>query len=269
MRVGRTLLLCSPLVWGLLACQPQRERPPEEIATLGDEPVLYGEWKEHLARVAGGGAAGLDSEVLSSLLDQYLEERLLLLLGQEMEWVRREVSLAEQRLDLLAELARVDVSEEQVGRWLEHHGLPREEERVRLLHLTYDQATAAEAALGALNADGTEAWLAEHPTHEVTEIPSHRLPTAFAEAVADLDLNRRGTVLVDQKGHTVLWLVERQPARVLSEFDAQELTRRQLRTAAAAEKRSQLAAEARDRYNPRVWQQNLPFDYTGSYADPS
>ena len=64
-------------------CYPETMVPPDTVAELGGEDILYAEFDRYLKTSVGEESSGLDSEVLSRLLDRFLDERALLLLARE------------------------------------------------------------------------------------------------------------------------------------------------------------------------------------------
>ena len=65
-----------------LGC-PEPAPPPDQLARLDGEALSYREFEDFLERNTTIGVAGLNSDTLSALFDQCLEERLLARLAQD------------------------------------------------------------------------------------------------------------------------------------------------------------------------------------------
>jgi len=233
---------------------------------------------EYLERAAGEDGADLPSEVLSKILDRFLEEELLIRLAEE-----RGVASAEnprrrvvERL-LLSEPDPVPTTEEVERYYRDHLDDYRRPERVRLRQILVEDREAVDRALDELRAGQDFADVARRHSRDSSgdnggvqgELAREDLPPMFAGVIFALEPGEVSQAVEAEYGFHVFQVLERLPAEVLP-FDAVvgEI-RRHLQEHATDEKLDRLVEEARDRYAVEVHIRNLPFDYRGSFHEES
>ena len=104
-----------PLVLSVLvvvpACSrkgPDAARSASVIALIGDEPVEEDDFGTYVRAAAGAPLVEVSPQVASSLLDQYLEERLLQKAVDAAEPAPIGKTATQRRREVLARLARIE-----------------------------------------------------------------------------------------------------------------------------------------------------------------
>lgn len=250
---------------------------PDAVALVDGEEVPWSAFESYLEAAGGQMALALSGEASSGLLDQFLDEELL----HREAIARGLVSADATRRQSAAALIAVTVdrrppSEAELRRWYRAHRSSFERPaRVHLRQILTDRRDAAERARQELDQGAAFAAVARRwsidPSRERGGdqglLALRDLPAALARAVADLEPGETGPVVETEYGFHIFQVLDRQPAGVLpygqarSEIADQVLHRRRR---AALER---LVADARARYNVRVAGRNLPFPYTGDYAE--
>ncbi len=265
-REGRLVsIVCLSLF--AVACSPSH---PEAVAYIDSVPVLREEFQEFLARSVGSEAAGLQSEALSALLDQYLEERLLLQLALDRRVVERG---ADSRAALVALLDDQDHSVPGAAEIESYYRDHREEfalpERVELFQVLVESREAAEQARTALDsgADFTEVArrLSVDPSAPSGgfqgELARNELPTALADTIFDLEVGTPSEIVEADFRFHIFYVARRLPAEQLDLEAAEPLIRERLVALLADQRFEELLREARERYDLRIVEGNLAFSY--------
>ena len=253
----------------LLGCGREVEVSATEIARVGEHSIDRLSWSRYLVRHGGTEAAAFDSRVLSRLMDQYLEERLVLLWAIEEGWIDIESPRDDSIVVVLDRIADVQVTVADERRWIGSHGAEFEQpESVRLLHVLRENRGDAERVRQKLverrSLEDEEFGEGEE---ELRVIAVSDLPAMFAGAVEGLSVGEVTDLISTSEGHHVLLVDARFPARHPSADDMSRRAREALRREYASRRLREVVLEARDRYNARVWPQNLPFEYQGIYSN--
>ncbi|HXO40207.1 MAG TPA: peptidylprolyl isomerase, partial [Thermoanaerobaculia bacterium] len=131
-----------------VGCSHRQAPPPSDVAaTVGGSQIPYQDFQLYVSRTLGDAETGAGSEVLSQLLDQYLEERLMLRLAVDRGLVPAG-SAARQAIDaLLRQAAAAPPSAAEIAEYYRRHRQDfARPERVRLRQiLTEDRRTAEQA----------------------------------------------------------------------------------------------------------------------------
>lgn len=282
------LLSRRPLVsWLLLllllalapACARKGPRAAERasvIAMLGDEPVEEEDFGNYVREATGEPLAQVSPQVASSLLDQYIEERLLQKAVDAAEPKPAGRTAAERRREVLERLARLDAVTEadldveyrrQPERWqhpplvrLSQMILPTRQEaeaaRRKVLSgedwvaVSAERSRAPNAATG-----GGLGWLAR------TDLPSE-----FEKAVWGLPAGGVSAALPAGHGVHLFRVEERADSRVVPFEEARPALRLALAEKRSAEALAALLADSRRRWAVTVVEEHLPFPYVGEGA---
>lgn len=273
MSAWRTLaaLCCG----ALLACgaEPQLVGP-DVIARLAGEEIEYARFSRYLERNLGESGGALESEALSSLLDRFLDERLLVRLAVDRRLVAGVPNAAAAVEALLGSDPAPPITETTIASYFaEHADEFREAEKVALRVLRTDERAAAERARRELAAGAEFAAVARRlsldPTAEQGgaqgELTRDDLPPELAEAAFRLPPGGVSEVLRTSGGFYLLRVDERIPARVSPLAEVRDEIRRRLVGARADRALARFVAEARSRYAVQVFDRNLPFVYGGEF----
>lgn len=268
--------LGASIAAGAAGCARKGPRAAERastVAMIGDEPVDEEDFETYVRAAAGSPVSQVSPQVASSLLDQYLEERLLgktveaaepRPTGETAEERRREVL---ERVARLSEISEAELRAEydrQPERW---KNLPL----VRLSQMILPNRAAAEAARrkvlsGAdwkkVSAEASRApnaatggglgWLARTD-----------LPAEFEKAVWGLPAGGLSPPLVAGHGVHLFRVDERADGRTVPFEEARPALRLALAEKRSAEALSALLADARKRWPVTVIEEHLPFPYVG------
>jgi peptidyl-prolyl cis-trans isomerase C len=258
------------LAAGLAGCRGERSPGPDVIASLGGDEIPYADFEEYLRRNAVEPEQGLEAAALSALLDQFLEEsairRLALDRGLATATAPGEVAL---RAVLRSEAAGA-VSAEEIRRFYDDQGsrfmLP---ERVRLRQILTQTRERANAAVAALAAGEAFAAVARRLSIEPAAVAGgdqgvlarEDLPPAFVGVVFSLAPGEVSEVVPADYGFHLFQVVEQYPEEVRPFPEVEAEIRDLLTSRRLAEARARLVLEARDQYNLRIYEGNLPFHY--------
>lgn len=250
--------------------------PPDAVARVGESWVSVGGFDVYLERTAGEDAGDLSSEVLSKLLDRYLEEEMLARLAVER-------GLAEpgdphrRAIDRLlsAEPPPEPSGEEIEGYYREHRDDYARAERVRLRQILVEDRETVERALEELRSGKDFGEVARRYSRDSTgetggvqgELSRDELPPMFAETIFALEPGEVSDIVEAEYGFHLFQVMERLPAEVLPLELVEDEIRRRLRERSADRRLDRLVEEARNRYPVEVQIRNLPFDYRGSFHD--
>ena len=95
------------------------------------------------------------------------------------------------------------------------------------------------------------------------ELSREDLPPAFAQVIFALDAGGVSEIVPADYGFHVFKVLERLPAEQLPLVEVEDEIRSRLRRERSEANLDTLLAAAHDRYDPRVYQRNLPFNYQG------
>jgi len=268
-RTTTRLLVLTALA--TVACGRPTATAPDVVARLGEEDLTYADFEEYLRVNSLDSEIGLASPVLSGLFDQFLFEELVLATAREegIEGVdRRRVVEA-----LVSSRVAAEVGEDDIADYYAKH--PQEfalEERVSLLQiLVNDRATAA-AALARLRAgepfesvarsvqasDDPGGW-------RQADLARENVPPHFADTIFSLAVGEVSEIVEAEYGFLIFQVTAHQPSETLSLEAARPEIRHKLERTAADRALAAVVSEATQRYNVAVFEQNLPFDYQGTY----
>ena len=262
------------LLW-LAACDRPAAPSPGTAASVDGAPVSYAEFEAYLERNLSGVNPTLPADVLSGLFDQFLDEQLLARLAVERELASPEAPVRRAVTALMrAEERSVEPTADQVAEYYaEHRSRFTRPERVRLAQILVEDRAAAEEAGRALAAgesfEAVARRLSEDPSAErggdQGELGRGNLTSPFADIIFALSPGQTSDIVEADYGFHIFKVTERLPPQVLPLSSVDEEIRDTLRRAAVENRVERLLAEARSRYNPVVYEVNLPFEYTGRY----
>jgi len=247
---------------------------PDVVARVGGDEVPYAEFARYLQENLGESGAALESEALSSLLDRFLEERLLVRLARDRGLVAGRPAPAAAVEALLASDPAPPITETAIASYYaEHAGQFRVPEKLALRAVRTDDRAAAERARRELAGGADFAAVARRlsvdPSAEaggdLGELGRDELPPALAEAAFALAPGRLSEILVTPAGFYLLRVDRRVPERVLSLAEVREEIRRRLVGARGDRAYVRFVAETRSRYAVEVFDRNLPFVYGGEF----
>lgn len=270
MSLRKPQVLASLLM--VIACR-QGLPGPDVIAAIDDQEVLYADFERYLEESAFDPDAVLDSRVLSALLDQMIDERLLWRLATDRQPDNSSLRGREAVERLLSESARPPVTDAEIAQYFrlhqEHFERP---ERIFIRQILLDDAVAA--------ADLRQVWSWGAPYEEilerVTEIPNafvgeegefrrDELPRSFSGYLFSLEPGTVSEVITTDYGYHVIQVVERLEPSRMELKDVSEEIRVELDQSHLQNELEGLVASARERYNVRVYVRNVPFNYEGVY----
>lgn len=264
---------------------------PDAIATLGSDEVVYPAFAAFVESQTDISPAALESAVLSSLLDQYLDERLLVRMaedrglpgvGQGLDSGAKEGSgdgpSASGHRDALAALLAADPisqpTEEELRALYEseigEHELPA---RVLLSQiLVEDRETANEAAAKLAGGADFAAMARRYSVDPSAPYGGSQgalsradLPEELVDIIFDLEPGEVSDIVEAEYGFHIFMVTERLPERTVPFEEAAAELRDRLWDERADARLAELVEDARNRYTVRVYDENLPFDYRGTY----
>ncbi len=263
-------LLASTL---LADCRGRPLRSPDAVATIGERELSYREFQSYLDANSGGEGEQLAAEVLSGLLDQFLEERLLVRLAEERGLAGPDAGTRAALSRLLAD-GEDTVDRAAIEAYYSEHGaefsLP---ERVRLRQILTDAAAEAEEARRRLLGGEDFARVAREVSKSPDagsgggprELARTDLPPELADAILSLDPGELSPVIAADYGFHLFQVVEKLPAERLPMAAVMPQIRRRLAEEARRARLERLLLDARSRYNLELYAENLPFEYRGRY----
>lgn len=281
------LVACTASQFACTAGEPPPS--PEVVAQIDGGEVRYAEFEEYVTMALGEPGASLGSDVLSSLFDQFLEERMLTRLAVDLGLLSAEEAgerfAGRRALDLLlADAARgeegggVPTAAEVEAWYEENRERFRRPERVRLRQILVEDRERAERLRAEIARGSDFVTVADRASEDPTvaaatgsqgERSRDELPPAFAEVIFDLEPGGVSEVVEAEYGYHIFLVEERLEAEVLPLAAVRAEVERRLLQEAADRRLAELAAEARRRYDVKVWERNLPFNYRGVYLAKS
>jgi len=265
----------AALVLVALACADRELLPgPDIAARIATTDVRFGEFEEFLGIQTRQSSGALESEALSRLLDQYLDERLLARLavdlGRASPEMRREAAVDAL---LAGEQLPAPTGEEILARYEAERSELEQPERLVLRQLVAEDRASAERARRALVAgtafEEVVRSMGDSPDASASgdqgALARDDLPAAFADPLFKLRPGEVSPVFEAEYGFLVFEVVDRLPAATLSLDDARAAIVRELAGERADAALARLVAQARSRYAVQVYDRNLPFSYRGEY----
>jgi len=258
-------------------CGPRHALPGADIAAVvGGTEIPYQQFELYLSHTLGDAETGASSTVLSALLDQYLEENLMLRLAIDRHLVPP-ASAPRQAIDaLLRQAAGPPPGAAEIAEYYRRH---RQEfarpERVRLRQILTEDRQTAERAERAIRGGEDFSAVARRLSRDAAaagggyqgELARSDLPPAFVDVIFGLRPGEISRVVPAGYGFHIFQVVERLHAAVVPLDAAGAEIADRLRRERADRARASLVRQARDRYNARVYERNLPFEYEGSYGE--
>ncbi len=252
-----------------------REPPPgpDVVAEIGDQEMHFADFQGYLESNAGEPEGDLVDRVSSALLDGFLEECLI------SRWAVDEglvLASADRRAGVdavMAELAAPEVSSRAITVYYDEHrdSLSRPE-RVHLQQLLLGDRVVAEEVRAEWNAGIPFLELVALYSQEGLvlgadegDLARGELPLIFADAIFDLQLGEVSEVFAADYGFHLFRVTDRLPAGVPALDQVEEVVRRELKRLEVTNGLRMLVVKAGRRYNVRVFERNLPFEYTGEY----
>lgn len=266
------------------ACRPGNPPAPDVMARIGETEVHYSEFESYLSRTAGDGERVLASDVLSQLLDQFLDEELLVRRAVDRGLVKAggldgKEAGAGARRRAVDELLRADLkaqpSEQEIAAYYAaHRGELARPERVRLRQILTEDRATAEKALRELAGGADFGKVADRLSRDPAaksggyqgELSRQDLPPAFADIIFSLQPGQVSRLVPAEYGFHIFQVISRAPAEVVPLEAARGEIEEHLREQKADQLLAELVRDARRRYNVELYERNLPFEYKGSYG---
>ncbi len=262
----------ATLVAGLtLACTRADTPASDTVARIGERELSYSDFESYLELNSLDGEVGLPSAVLTGLFDQFVLEELLLEVARAEGMGEGDRRRVVERL--VARRVAQTVDESAVAAYYREHPKQFElPERIDLRQILVNDRATAEAALARLRAGESFAAVAADAEGEDSRggwiqegLTSDSLPPAFAETIFALESGEISEIVEADYGFFLFEVSERHAAQELSLVQATPRIRATLEREAADRALGDLVEEATGRYNVAVFEQNLPFDYLGTY----
>ena len=270
--------LLFPLILALLllpGCGADRSTVPSDVAVSIDGELLpYSEFEHYLDVNVGEGGGDLESETLSRLFDQFLDEQLLVRLAIEGGLVEGDVD-QRQALSYLLRSTPRDWSRGEIEAFYRAHQSDyTRPERVHLRQILTGDREVAEEAQRALDQGEDFAEVAArlskgpkaHLGGDQGILGRDDLPPKFVDVAFSVEPGENTDVIDAEYGFLIFQVLERLPARVVPLEEAESDIRRRLEEQRVDEQIGSFIQDARERYNVEVFPQNFPFDYQGTYA---
>lgn len=276
MRRLPVLLLLAALAPGLGACGRRGPRAAERastVAMLGDEPVHEEDFEAYVRASAGAPLAQVSPQVASSLLDQYLEERLLEKAVDAAEPKPKGETAEERRREVLGRAARLgEITDaelrDEYGRQPERFRHPP---LVKLSQMILPSREAAEAARKKVLAGSDWAKVSKESSRAPNAgtggglgwLARTDLPAEFEKAVWGLPAGGLSQPLVTGHGVHLFRVDERADGRIVPFEEAKPALRLALAEKRSSEALAAILAESRRRWPVNVVEEHLPFPYVG------
>ncbi|MFQ5526571.1 MAG: peptidylprolyl isomerase [Thermoanaerobaculia bacterium] len=264
-------VVCLLLAW--IACGPGA--PAADVAAqLGDQAVPYAEFEAYLAINAIAGAPSLESEVLSGLFDQFLEELALKRLALE-EGVAGGGTRA--GVARLVEEATPAVARPEIEAYYRaNRDRFQEPERVRVRQILVEDRATAELAARDLAAgapfEDVAGELSQGPRAKLGGdqgvLSRDDLPPDLAAQIFELEPGEVSEIISADYGFHIFQISERLAAKEAPLSAAESEIVEELREQKQRDAVATLLERATKRYNVRVYSRNLPFRYQGHFEGP-
>lgn len=271
--VSAVVLVMAPAT----GCRHRQPPPASDVAAaVGGTEIRYEEFQLYLSHTLGDAETGAGSDVLSQLLDQYLEERLMLRLAVDRGLVPAG-GAPRQAIDaLLRQASGPPPSAAEIAEYYRRHRQDfARPERVRLRQILTEDRQTAERAQRAIQGGEDFAAVARRLSRDAAaagggyqgELARSDLPPALVDVIFGLRPGEVSRVMPADYGFHIFQVIERLPAAVAPLDAAGAEIAARLRRQRADRSRASLVQQARARYNARVYERNLPFEYEGSYGE--
>ncbi|NIA01509.1 MAG: hypothetical protein GWO83_00005 [Bacteroidia bacterium] len=243
------------------------------VAELGDQEIHFADFQGYLESNAGEPEGDLVDKVSSALLDGFLEECLISRWAVDEGLVLASADRHAGVDAVMAELAAPEVSSRAITVYYDEHrdSLSRPE-RVHLQQLLLGDRVVAEEVRAEWNAGIPFLELVALYSQEGLvlgadegDLARGELPLIFADAIFDLQLGEVSEVFAADYGFHLFRVTDRLPAGVPALDQVEEVVRRELKRLEVTNGLRMLVVKAGRRYNVRVFERNLPFEYTGEY----
>jgi len=263
----------TALLIGLVGCGRQPPPSPDIVARIGSDTLRYPDFERYLQNNIGENGASLPSDVLSGLLDQFLDEELVRRTAVE-RGLAAAGAAPRLALEALLREEASEPSEAEIAAYYASHGKDfQRPERVRLQQILTADRESAQRALAAVSAGESFADVARRWSRDPSasrggdqgELSRDDLPAALADVIFRLDPGQLSPIVPAEYGFHIFLVSERHPAEQAPLGEVSEEIRGALRGAREDEHHAALVAEARSRYNPVIYGRNLPFTYQGQY----
>ena len=254
---------------------------PDQVASVGGEPILFADLASFYQQSVGDDWQGLESDVLVALFEQFLDERLLHRLAVDRGLIQ-EADDGRTALEALLESTRQQdaVSEAEISKRYRRQAARFElPERVELQQILVEDRATAERALSELAAGADFGEVARQLSTDPSapyggyqgELAREDLPVALAETIFSLAEGDVSEILEADYGFHIFLVARRLPAETRSLADARDEVRREIEVERADIGLGQLLMEARELYDVEIHQERLPFaiDPARSAAAPS
>lgn len=247
---------------------------PSVVATVGDQRVTLDEFFASARNAAGEDPKNVSPRVLSSLLDQYLDEVLLERAVRSARPAVAGATPAERRRAYLSRRAGLDtLSDADLRREYDAHPERyRHPPLVRVAQLLFASREAADAALRRLK-DGAP-WIEVSRASSIAPnaasggalglLARSDLPREFEKAIWGLPAGGTSGVLAAPHGFHVFRVEERLDARDIPLEEALPGLRVSLAEERSAQAVEDSIAEARKAFPVAVLEDHLPFPYVGT-----
>ncbi len=275
MRRGAASLLALVLAGSACARKGRVAAPgPDVVATVGDRRVTLEEFFASARKAAGEDPKNVSPRVLSSLLDQYLEEILLERAVAAAQPPATGAPPAERRRSYLARRAALDaITDAELKKEYDAH--PERYRRpslVRVSQLFFATREAADAAVKRLK-EGVP-WLEVSRASSAAPnaasggalglLAQADLPREFEKAIWGLPAGGTSPVLAAPHGFHVFRVEERLDGRDIPFEEARPGLRISLAEERSAKAVEDAIAEARQASPVAILEDHLPFPYVGT-----
>ena len=255
---------------------PRPEARSDTIAMAGERPVTLDEFMAWTKKAMSGDPKDVSPRVLSSLLDQYLDE---VLLARAVEGAQPPVegtTPAEKRRAFLTREAGLEALQDADFRkeYDAHQERYRRSALVRVSQLLFRTKEAADAAVRRLEQGASWADVSKASSVAANAasggslglLARTDLPREFEVAVWSLPEGRTSPVIATPHGFHVFRVDERMDARDVTFEEALPALRMALAEERSAKAVEEAIAGARGRFPVTIVEDHLPFPYVGTNA---
>ncbi len=261
------------LAASLVAACGEPAPPPDSVARIAGQELTWETFRVYLAENGVDSPSEVADEILSGLLDRFLAEEALRRMARQEGWIgddagRRdalEAALRHRPPEMPGEAEVREYYESHLGRF----DLP---ERVHLQQILVGDRATAEALVAELE-DGAEfeSLARSHSTDpsgaaggDQGFLSRRDLPPHLAERVFALGEGEASRVVETRYGFLLFRVVRRLPPERLTLEEASADIRLLLARQQADRQLADLLRSAQTRYDPEVFEGNLPFVYSRS-----